>query len=358
MKHPAKMLISILLILAGIAAFYVGGNMLYGTLTDYKPAPAEPVEIKNPVAAQPADSVFTCMIWNIGYSGLGAQEDFFFDGGTMVRPSQTRVEENLKGIRETIAAKTGVDFILLQEVDENSKRSYYNNEVEEIAKALPDYSYGFALNYNVKYVPAPLDRPWNAMGKVRSGLASYSRFAPVEATRIAFPGGFAWPKRVFWLDRCLLVFRYNLPGGKQLLVINTHNEAYDEGGFVKKKEMEVLRDLLTQEYAKGNYIIIGGDWNQCPPNFDYQHFGKDEDGSYVQLNVPADFMPEGWTWAYDPGTPTNRKLAKPFVKGETFVTLIDFFLVSPNVKILEVKGVSVDFGYSDHQPVTMKVKLE
>ncbi|MDZ4844220.1 MAG: hypothetical protein SH857_01580 [Chitinophagales bacterium] len=357
MKRRLKMLLFILLLFAGIAALYVGGNMLYGTLTNYEPAPTESVEIKNPVSATPTDSVFTFLLWNIGYSGLGDKEDFFFDGGKMVRPSKERVEENLKGITTTLASQADVDFILIQEVDVNSKRSHRVNELEALAKALPNHAYTYAQNYVVDYVPAPLNKPWDALGKVDAGLGSYSKFQPVEATRISLPGGFPWPKRVFWLDRCLLLHRYNLPNGKQLVVINTHNEAYDEGGSIKKKEMELLKGLLTEEYAKGNYIIVGGDWNQCPPDFDYQHFGKDADGSYVQLNIPSDFMP-GWNWAFDSNTPTNRKLATAFEKGKTFVTLIDFFLVSPNVKVLEVNGINLDFKYSDHQPVKMKVELE
>jgi len=351
------MLLSVVLIFVGIAALYVGGNMLYGTLTDYKPAPTESVEIKSQVSKQLADSTFSFFIWNIGYSGLGDKEDFFFDGGKLVRPLKERVEENLKGIIATIAAHADADFILIQEVDVNSKRSYKINELEAIAKLLPSHSYSYAHNYLVDYVPAPLDKPWNALGKMDAGLGSYSRYPPIEAIRISLPGDFPWPKRVFWLDRCLLLFRYALPNGKQLVVINTHNEAYDEGGKIKIKEMALLKELLLKEYEKGNYIIVGGDWNQCPPGFNYQHFGKDEDRSYEQLNIPEDFL-LGWTWTFDPNVPTNRKLATSYEPGKTFVTLIDFFLVSPNVNVLEVKGVNLDFKYSDHQPVTMRIKIE
>ncbi len=338
-----------------IPALYVGGNMLYGTLTDYHPAPSEAVEIKNPVSAQPADSVFTFFIWNIGYSALGDKEDFFFDGGKMVRPSKERVEENLKGITKTIAAYADADFILIQEVDIHSRRSHYIDELDAIAGALPRHAYSYARNYLVDFIPSPLDQPWNAYGKVDAGLGTYSKYQPVEATRYSLPGEFAWPKKVFWLDRCLLLFRYDLPNGKQLVVINQHLEAYDEGG-IKKQQMDFMKDVLLKEYEKGNYVVAGGDWNQCPPDFDYQRFGKDEDSSYVQMNVPSDYIP-GWTWAFDPNTPSNRKLATAYEKGITFVTLIDFYLVSPNVKVLETQGINLDFRNSDHQPVVMKMRL-
>jgi endonuclease/exonuclease/phosphatase family metal-dependent hydrolase len=358
MKRPVKMAVSALLLLAGVVALYFGGIMLYGTLTDYKPADKETVKINNAVTAAPADSAFSFLIWNIGYAGLGDKEDFFFDGGKMVRPSKERVDENLKGIATTLAAQADVDFILLQEVDVRSKRSHYTNQVEAIARVLPGHANGYAQNFVVDHVPSPLHKPWDALGKVDAGLASYSRFQPVEATRIALPGGFGWPKRVFWLDRCLLLYRYNLTSGKQLVVINTHNEAYDEGGKIKAKEMALLKELLLSEYGKGNYVVVGGDWNQCPPNFDYQHFGKDEDNSYVQLNIDKDFLPADWTWAFDPNTPTNRKLATTYEPGSTFVTLIDFFLVSPNLTVEKVEGINMGFKNSDHQAVKMRVVVK
>lgn len=356
MSRIPKIILRLFALLVGFAALYVGGNMLYGTLTDYKPAPSETIEIKNPLSIQPADSVYTFLTWNIGYAALGDKEDFFFDGGKTVRPYTERVLQNLNGIASTLSGYEDVDFILIQEVDAFSKRSYYMNELDTIAKALPHHAYGYARNYLVDFVPSPLDRPWDAYGKVDAGLGTFSRYQPVEATRYSLPGEFGWPKKVFWLDRCLLVYRYNLTNGKQLVVVNQHLEAYDEGG-IKKQQMDFMKVMLLKEYEQGNYVIVGGDWNQCPPDFDYQHFGKDEDGSYKQLNVPADYIP-GWTWGFDASVPTNRKLATPYEKGKTFVTLIDFFLVSPNVKVLETKGINLDFRNSDHQPVIMRVELE
>jgi endonuclease/exonuclease/phosphatase family metal-dependent hydrolase len=48
---------------------------------------------------------------------------------------------------------------------------------------------------------------------------------------------------------------------------------------------------------------------------------------------------------------------RPYVKGITGTTIIDFFVVSPNVEILSVKTLGNNFAWSDHQPVLMKVRL-
>ncbi|NJM15622.1 MAG: hypothetical protein HC896_09855 [Bacteroidales bacterium] len=68
------------------------------------------------------------------------------------------------------------------------------------------------------------------------------------------------------LDRCFLLQRFGLSNGKQLVVINTHNSAYDDG-TLRNLQMNYLKTILKNEQASGNYIIVGGDWNQCPPGF-------------------------------------------------------------------------------------------
>jgi len=81
-------------------------------------------------------------------------------------------------------------------------------------------------------------------------------------------------------------------------------------------------------------------------------------GGVVQTNIKKDFLPIDWQWAYDPTTPTIRSTSTPYESGKTFVGLIDYFLVSPNIKILETKGINLDFKYSDHQPVFMKIQID
>ena len=48
---------------------------------------------------------------------------------------------------------------------------------------------------------------------------------------------------------------------KELVLINFHLEAYDSGEG-KVAQMKQLSEKLQEEYAKGNYVIAGGDFNQ------------------------------------------------------------------------------------------------
>ena len=51
--------------------------------------------------------------------------------------------------------------------------------------------------------------------------------------------------------------------------------------------MEYLKKMLELEYSQGNYIVVGGDWNQCPPGFAYDALSKGKEGDYVQTNVDS-----------------------------------------------------------------------
>jgi len=347
-----------------VPALYFVTIFVSGWYTDWQPE--EKTRLISPKWAeeyQIPDSLLSFVTWNIGYAGLGEESDFFYDdsgmwysGSSMIHAPKELVDKNLFGIYSTIT-NTKADFFLLQEVDEYAHRSYKNNQVEDLAKALPDFTHTMALNYKCGRVPIPLLEPWHPYGMVYSGLATFSKFRFNYATRYQLPGKYPMPDRMFQLDRCVALHRFDMKNGKQLVVINLHNSAYDPGDKIKAVQLPFLRDLAVAEYEKGNYVVLGGDWNQCPPFFRFDSFMPGKTQGYQQGNVPADMFPDDWRYAFDPTVPTNRKCRDPYMAGKTFVTLIDYFLVSPNVQIREVKCLDQKFRHSDHQPVWMEVVL-
>lgn len=350
------------LLFAGIilisAVLYVGGMLLFGIATKFKPAPVETVELVAAIDStsikQTPDSTFTFMIWNLGYGGLGKEVDFFYDGGKMVTSPKEHVLKNNEGMKSFLAQNKEVDFIMLQEADRNSKRSWKIDQVDQFAKVLPEHNYAFAVNYQVQYLPFPFTNP---IGKVYGGLQTLSRYTPVETKRIALPGITDFPRKIFYLERCLLMQRYKLANGKELIVINTHFEAYDDGS-VKKEQMALTKKILEEEYAKGNYVVLGGDWNIAPPAFNVHSWEKEpeDDQLYLKNNDP-NYIP-GWSYDYDSTTATNRKNKFVFDKAKTFTTVIDYYFTSPNIQVEEIKGIDLGFDFSDHQPVKMKIRLK
>lgn len=347
----------------GIFVLYFVVVLTHGTVTDFQPEATIPLEVMGASTEKITDSTLSFLNWNVGFCGLGEESNFFYDNGgflfsngKMVRSPQEAVQKNLQGLKSLVQSMSA-DFFLLQELDQDSKRSYHYNQFDTLRQLKPDFNATFAVNYQSSRVPLPVLEPWNVMGEVNSGVSTFSRFASKEATRHQFPGNYEWPTRIFQLDRCFILQRFPHANGKEVIVINTHNSAYDKGGLLKKQQMEYMKDFLTKEYEKGNYVIVGGDWNQCPPNFKFDAFSKNDSEGYSQINVPMDYLPEGWVWVYDPTTPTNRKLTDTYEAGKTFTTLIDFYLISPNVTLKKVKTINQDFQFSDHQPIYMEVQL-
>ncbi len=358
------MLKKIILTFSALIILYLLVVLIYATWNDYQPDEKVIVTPNQRASANIIDKdTLDLLTWNIGYGGLGAESDFFYadgriflSGGMMIRPPASIVKKNTDGILQTIKNQAA-DIILLQEVDIASKRSYYFNQHEAIGKLFPSYESTFGDNLRTAYSPVPLLEPWRTYGYTHSGIATYGRYASTQTTRYQLPGKFGWPNRLFLLDRCALEHRFPVKNGKELIVYNIHNSAYDKDGRIKKLQTQYLKERWLAEYAAGNYVVVGGDWNQVPPFFDPNFFRPDAP-QRANANIDPELMPENWRWIYDPTVPTVRDTREIYTKNQPFTKLIDFFLLSPNLQALQVKGIDLDFQYSDHQPVTIKIALK
>ncbi len=338
-----------------VISFYIIAIILIGVVKDYQPKAIEQLEIEgqNSVKIIP-DSIVSFLSWNIGYCGLGAEMDFFYDGGKMVRPAKELLEKYTQSILTFLKKQDSTEIILLQEVDRNSERSMYQDELEMIQNELPGYSSSFGYNYKVRFVALPFTNP---LGRVEMGQTIFSKYKPISSERYSYYSAYSWPKRLFMLDRCFLVSRFRLANGKELVVMNTHNSAYDAGGKLREIEMPLIRDLMLGEFMKGNYVVAGGDWNQNPPGFDLEQIDSRYRGEKgVELN--GSLFPDGWKIVFDPETPTNRFIDKPLTEGETKATVIDFFILSPNLDKIDIKTYALNFQFSDHNPVSLSVRIK
>ena len=355
MKLILKVLAWIIGVFVGAGILIVAGFLVYSSIMEYKPAPTEPAEITeagcrivNP------DPSFSFIIWNIGYGGLGKEMDFFYDGGTRVRPDSSYFQQSCNGILRFLKAHDSVDFFLLQEVDAHSKRSYYLDETTWLGERLPGFCRVFATNYDCRFVPVP---PTNPMGSVYSGMATFSRFRIDSAARHGFDKHMPWPGRLFYLKRCFLTSRVFLPDSNQLVLVNIHNSAFDTGGILRKRQMEMIKKFMIEEYKKGNYLVAGGDWNANPPGFRKEMIRTLDRIKQVEFTDLNEYFPD-WEFATDLTAPTNRDVDTPYKQGITPTTIIDFFLVSPNVEVIRTKTFNTGFTWSDHQPVYLRIRLK
>ena len=344
MKKVLKILLILLIIV--VVAFVGLLGML--TITEYRPADTESLEVRalgDPDIVPPGQ--LTVLSWNIGYAGLGKNEDSFMDGGSTARPKNADVVNGyLEGIRAAVAAEEP-DFVLFQEVDSNSSRTHSIDETV----ALQEWCSAYAMNYSCPFVPVPFP----PMGKVHSGLLTTTDYVITEADRIALPCPFSWPLRTANLKRCLLVSRLPVAGSdKQLVLVNLHLEAYDDGEG-KLAQTSQLMDFLKAEYDKGNYVIAGGDFNQTVPGgLDYYPVVRGD--FWAPGTLEGSMLPEGFGYAYDLTVPSCRLLNQPYNPADTENTqyyVIDGFIVSPNIVVHRVETLNLGFENSDHNPVSL-----
>lgn len=349
MKKILKILATLILVVLIIVVALFG----YLWLHEYRPAPIETIELPDDAPRTPLQKELRLITWNIGYAGLGKESDFFMDGGKMVNPpSREAVQKNMRGI-ETFLQDTPADIFLLQEVDRKSKRSDKEDQAERLAYHL-DRPYQYAPNYRCRFVPYPLPM----IGKVESGLVTMCDTLPIRSERHALPVPFDFPVRLVNLKRCLLVNRYPVDNGRELVVINLHLEAYDDGEGKAAQTIQLL-DLMQSEYDKGNYVVAGGDWNQYLDTESVKRYKKPSDDVWKPASLDLRLIPAGWRIAVDISVPSYRTNNIPYdpASPETYVGVIDGYLLSPNITVRDVKTMDLSFEYSDHQPVILDIRL-
>lgn len=327
------------------------------TVAEYRPYVSEGIEAagqENGRTIREGDRI-EILSFNIGYGGLDASMDSFLDGGKQNTPvSREKVEENLNGIVELIDEQT-FDVLFLQEVDRDSKRSYHVNESELLEKELGGAAM-FAQNYRCLFVPYPIP---DFIGQVNSGLQTQTGLKVRSAERVALPTSFKWPVRLCQLKRCLLVTRIPIEdSGRELVLINVHMDAYDDGTG-RAEQTEALAELMRTEYEMGNYVIAGGDFNQVFPDDDFSAYPIRESEYFVPGRLEGNMLGEGWTFASDRSAPTCRLLNMPYSRDRwwTQFYVIDGFILSPNVEMESVETIDAEFVYSDHNPVRLTARL-
>lgn len=360
MKRVVKVATTLLV----MALLVVGTVIGFLTVDEYKPKDIETLEVDGDAAdrIKKGESV-TLLSWNLGYGALGDNADFFMDGGKMVYTAdKERVLSNLKGdIEEFI--KISPDIICTQETDRNSDRSYFVDEAEffmsNAGLSVLQGESVFAPNLKVAFIPLPVP----PIGKVLSGLMVFSRYDISSAQRLKLPCPFKWPLRTFNLKRCLEVVRLPVEGSdKELVIINLHLEAYDQGEG-KIAQAKMLKEVLDAEIEKGNYVIASGDYNQVFSNTDISAYPVLE-GMWEAGRIDVEDFNKDLTFYADSSVPTCRSLDRaldtaPSRSPQDFqYYVIDGFITSSNVEVESVHTEDLSFVTSDHNPVILEFKLK
>ena len=350
-----KFLLTLVLIvvLAAVALF------VFLSVTEFKPEDRIAVDVEGKAAYSLSEGdSFKIVTWNTGYGALGDNADFFMDGGTHVYTATlNRVKLNMAGILEELG-KMDPDIVFLQEVDRDSTRSRHIDEYELVQSILIEQQSSFANNFKVAFLPYPIP----PIGKVDSGVATFSSYPIASSERVQLPIPFSWPVRMANLKRCVLVSRVPVEGtDKELVLMNLHLEAYDSGEG-KVAQTKMLAQLLQAEAEKGNYVIAGGDFNQIFSSADvnaYPNLG----GEWTPGLIDVDSIEGDWQFLMDASAPSCRSLRTPLKGADPDPSkfqyyLIDGFIVSGNLQVDSLATQDLGFVNTDHNPVLMQVTLQ
>lgn len=355
-KKSGKIIRNVVLavILVPLAAFLLLVAVL--SATEFRPGEEEQLSVMSPVQQELSQGQeLTVVTWNAGFCTFHDGTDFFMDGGEMVRPCTVDEMKNNMTQIGGIIDEMSPDILLLQEVDSSASRSFGVDQSAYFAER-DGYESSFAINFKSLFVPYP----WPPIGQVESGLLTMSRYAESAASRIGLPVPFSWPVRLANFKRCLLVSRLPVAGcDKELVIVNLHLEAYDDSGG-RQAQTEKLAGLLEAECAKGNYVIAGGDFNQTFSGVDMTAYPVYEN-RWVAGIIEESEYPASLKFIMDDSVPTCRSLDAVYrdADHDSFqYYMLDGFIVSDNIEVIEAKTLDEGFLYTDHNPVRMIIRLK
>lgn len=300
---------------------------------------------------------YKIVTYNIGFGAYSPDFSFFMDGGESSWAASEESSRNLVTGAAQLVSSFKPDFVLMQEIDTDSTRTYHLNQLELVANELSGYAYTYALNYDSPFLLYPFNEPHGASV---AGIGTFSKYGITSAERRSLPISTGLTK-VVDLDRCYSVNRVQVSNGKELVIINVHLTAYGSSPEVREGQTTMLREEIAKEYAAGNYVIVGGDFN---------HNLKSKSDSADTLEwahcFDRNLLPEHCSFALD-GLSTKdfvelpdscRDSGVPYVEGSTATVTLDGFIITDNIECVTYTNYYEGFTYSDHEPVIMTFILK
>lgn len=275
------------------------------------------------------DSIYSIVTYNVGYlSGMT-------NNRAVAKPKQL-FDDNLKKVKEELK-KVNPDIIAFQEIDYNASRSYEVNQEEEFSKL--GYNYvAKGVNWDERYVPFPYWPPSMHFGKIISGQSILSKYELKDYERIVLERVPDNPfyRDALYLERLAQVVKVVLDG-KEIVVINTHLEAFDKATRIK--QLNHVIDIF-KEHAETHPTILLGDFNSDP---------KYKDPAINKMfDLPGvgnvAFSKDNYDLTFDTKDPFER---------------LDYIFYTENtIEYVSGKVLKNFEQASDHLPVVMKFKLK
>ena len=294
----------------------------------------------------------TVTTWNIGYAGLGQESDFVMDGGRhWFPPSRSIVEKNLRGILQSLDA-FNTDVLLLQELAGASILTYGLDPKKRVVDSHPDMAFVYDPSIRTRLLPSRLRL------EIGNGTLLRGKVLSAKSELISLE-----PKYEFGLFRrqyrtsTIVVPGRNGNTEIEWSFINIHLAAFDDDATTRHRQLRDVLELAEREYRLGRFVVVGGDWNMVLNQTEYEHRTEAAYLFWIH-DFPSEMIATGWQLVSDETVPSVRTVQIPYEEGVNFRTTIDGFLVSPNVDVIGIETTDLRFEYTDHQPVTVRLRAK
>jgi len=315
------------------------------------------------------------MTWNIRF-GIGRLPFF----GDSCGERSVFTEDEVLNTLELIVSKideVNPDILLLQEVDRESKRTAYIDQVQWILDHTNLNYAAYASMWQSQIIPS------DGIGRVDVGNVVMSKWGFNSAERIKLPlrTDQSAITQLFYLRRNILKTIIGIPGSTNYYVINTHTTAFATDD-TKQKHIEKFEETLDEVMSSGNSFVAGGDLNSLSPWASQRDFcNKDKcSGDTCDEDYKNNTVYQGSYFLYldDEGNLLNSLSSKYHAaidstelmlnelqhftystSGETFWDRKLDYLFS-NLQVEDQTGITHQdvMQLSDHAPVSMMVILD
>ncbi|GGR81500.1 endonuclease/exonuclease/phosphatase family protein [Deinococcus sedimenti] len=346
-------------LLAGVIVLVaVLAGVVYA-LTDH-PKPVQAADLTCPATAPTlkAGQDVRVMNWNVQYLA-GRGYVFFYDtlagDGPDTRPSPQNIARTLDEVTAAIRQENP-DLVLLQEVDRDSRRTDYADQLALIqAKLNGAYPCSATTYYHrATFVPHP-----SIMGRVGLSLSTLSRYRMDSATRYQLPRICGDPVTVaFNFKRAVLGVTLPVQGGQPLSAFNTHMDAFAQGCDTMSNQVAFIGDLLGRTSAPW---VIGGDFNLLGTRAAYDRL-RDREKAYFNpdtelapltakyASFPSPAQIDSGNPAFITHYPNDPAVGKPD-------RTIDYYFYSPGLNHTAERVRQDDPKISDHYALLTTLTL-
>ena len=355
--------VSFVLVIALFALFCYVGVLEMGYVKLYDNKLLE-VSGNTKVSAQ-VNQEYTAITSNMSHGIMDADNSYVLYGG---KNSSARNEDmvsiNVKGSASYITegSYADTDFYFLQEVDNNSTRSFYINQKTFVLDAIKSYAYVNAEYGETNYIITPISTP---IGSFECSSMFFSKYRIKNSIRRALASEQSFFGKYKSSDNHITVTKIYVAASEvppYLIMINVSIDPL-ESEQTKRASYKKLKEIMATELLdRNNYVIVGGSFG-CQLYADSDYFGDRPEWCDP---LPADFSEQELAMigynvvrhAYeDQQYGTFRDTGEKYKRGETYESVFDGFIVSSNI---EVKGLEIlhnNYLFSSHSPVRLKFSL-